>query len=361
MDRRGQVFAFLSAALFGVSPAGAKFVVGDLPPVLLASLLYIGCGAALFAFIFYNRDPVQAPLAALSRTLTYKLMGAIVFGGILAPLCLVQGLRTASAFSASVLLNLESVTTTLFAFFFFGEHVGLVVVIGKALLLLGGVIMALEPREGGGNTLLSMGSFWIALACVFWGLDNNLTRDVDDLPPALLAGVKGVVAGSFNFFLAAVLGQLNTDASFFAVAFSLLIGAFCYGASLVIFVLALRMIGASRTSTFFATGPLFGVVCAVAFLGDRPRWWQYLASTIMAAGLVVLVMEEHEHEHVHEPTEHTHKHYHDAHHQHPHDGTEGPEPHVHKHLHQRLVHSHRHWPDIHHRHTHGRKPGSGDR
>lgn len=349
----GQILAFVSAALFGVSPAAAKVIVGDLSPILLAALLYLGSGAALFGYLIYRREPIAAPLHNLDNTLRRKLAGAILFGGILAPLCLVKGLATASAFSASVLLNLESVTTTVFAFFFFQEHVGLVVLVGKGLLLLGGAVMSLE-RGAGGRSFLSPGSFWIALACVFWGLDNCLTRDVDDLQPALLAGMKGIAAGLFNFVLAAALRQLGAGhPSAGSVLFAIVIGALCYGLSLALFVVALRMIGASRTSTFFATGPLFGVLCAVAFLGDRPGWWQWAALVVMGAGLVVLVLEDHDHEHTHEPMEHEHKHTHDAHHTHTHDRDYGPEPHVHFHRHERLTHRHKHFPDRHHRgHSH---------
>ena len=53
-------------------------------------------------------------------------------------------------------------------------------------------------------------------------------------------------------------------------------------------------------------------------------------------------------DHLHEPREHGHLHVHDEHHQHGHEGWEGPEPHHHPHRHISLRHSHPYVIDLHH-------------
>lgn len=40
-------YALLAAALFGASTPFAKLLLGDIPPVLLAGLLYLGSGIGL--------------------------------------------------------------------------------------------------------------------------------------------------------------------------------------------------------------------------------------------------------------------------------------------------------------------------
>ncbi len=52
--------------------------------------------------------------------------------------------------------------------------------------------------------------------------------------------------------------------------------------------------------------------------------------------------------HEHADTAHDHLHVHDAHHQHAHEGWEGPEPHAHPHRHGRIRHSHAFAIDAHH-------------
>lgn len=318
-----------------------------MPPILLAGLLYLGSGIGLLGILLLQRKPILRPILMLSRPHKLKLSGAIISGGILAPICLAYGIQLASAFEVSLLLNLETVATTLLAWLIFREHVGGNVWFGKILLLIGAAILILQPGE---RLQFSLPGLAVLGACFFWGLDNNLTRDVEELPPVVLAGVKGLAAGIFNTVLAFAMGQAHASALQVFLTFS--IGALSYGASLVLFILALREIGSSRTSTYFAAGPFFGMLLAVIALHERPDAYGWGAAILMAGGLWSLYKEKHEHWHDHELMAHAHKHSHDEHHQHDHDGTEGPEPHVHLHVHAPLKHSHAHLPDIHHRHSH---------
>jgi uncharacterized membrane protein len=155
-----------------------------------------------------------------------------------------------------------------------------------------------------------------------------------------------------NIVLAIITGQ---PVGGVAQAFgSMIIGAFSYGVSLVLFVKALRAIGTARTSAWFAAGPFFGMVLAVLLLHEQPSIHQWIAALLMITGLWTLGRERHSHLHNHEKIFHRHIHYKDAHHhhQHEHDDAEGLEPHDHPHGHDEIIHTHIHWPDIHHRHGH---------
>ena len=343
----GPLPALLAAFLFGLSPVLIKLTIGEMPPVLMAGLLYLGSGIGLFAFRWIRRETILKGIKTFPPRQTGKLMGAIISGGILAPICLICGIRYATAFEVSALLNLETAATTLIAWLVFHEHVGKRVWIGKLLVITGAWIVSVSgkfPFE------FSMPAFFIVAACVFWGIDNNLTRDLEEIPPSLLAGIKGLCAGGFNVSLAFLLKQTSHHIP--AIAGTLAIGALSYGLSLVFFIHALRKIGAARTSAYFASGPFIGMIGAVAFLGERPPMTHWLAGIFFLAGLCVLYREHHEHEHTHEELEHNHLHTHDEHHQHKHGGAEIREPHEHLHRHKALRHSHWHLPDIHHRHRH---------
>ncbi|MEK6623936.1 MAG: DMT family transporter [Bdellovibrionota bacterium] len=347
MKNLGPVLALLSAALFGMSPALTKSVLGEMSPILVAGLLYLGSGLGLLLLLVIQKKSVSAELRRLTPPHRLKFLGAILSGGVLAPLCLVYGIQLASAFEVSLLLNLESVTTTLIAFLIFHEHVGKRVWAGKLLLIFGGLIITLQPNSGSG---FSIPALLVVAACILWGLDNNLTRDVDDLSPSVLAGIKGLIAGLFNVFLALGLGQ--GTASKYQIIATLFIGSISYGVSLVLFINALRSIGSSRTASYFATGPFLGMLFSVLLLGEQPLSHQWIAAFFMIIGVWALYKENHAHLHTHTSTTHEHKHLHDEHHQHQHNGTEGPGPHEHAHTHKTLAHTHIHLPDIHHRHRH---------
>lgn len=343
----GPLLATLSAVLFGISPVLCKIVIGEMSPALLAGLLYLGSGLGLQILLLFQRKNPLRELRRLSPQHRIKLLGAVVSGGVIAPLCLTYGIKYGNASEVTLLLNLETVATTVIAWLIFKEYIGARVWIGKALILVAAVIVIVKS-EGGFD--LSLSGILVVLACIFWGIDNNLTRDVEELSSTVLASVKGLAAGIFTILLALLFS--SGAATYVQICGSLLIGALSYGLSLVLFVEALRKIGSARTATFFAIGPFVGTLMSIALLGERPSGSYWFAVSLMLAGVFLLYNEIHRHLHTHAPLTHNHKHRHDEHHQHEHEGATPKTVHEHSHVHGVITHSHGHWPDIHHRHSH---------
>lgn len=345
----GPLLATLSAVLFGISPVLCKMVIGEMSPVLMAGLLYLGSGIGLSFVLIQQRIHIIRETRSISSLHRRKLLSAILAGGVIAPLCLVYGIKYGRASEVTLLLNMETVATTIIAWLVFKEQVSRYVWAGKVLIVLAASFIILKSP---GNLAFTAAGILVVLACVFWGIDNNLTRDVDELPSTALAAIKGYCAGLFNIILATVLGFGSI--SFSQIGGALLIGAFSYGASLVLFVEALRKIGSARSSTYFAIGPFIGVFAALILLREQPPAFFWLATTLMLAGVLCLYRERHEHPHVHEAITHRHQHAHDQdeHHHHPHGEDDNVESHDHFHQHELLIHTHVHWPDTHHRHIH---------
>lgn len=339
--------SLLSAFLFGVSPVFVKLIMGETSPVLLAGLLYLGSGIGLHVILLLKRQQIVSEIFALSRKNRVKLLGSIVAGGVLAPLCLLYGIQLGTVFEVSLLLNLEAMVTTVLAWILFHESVGRRVWIGCGFLLLGGMIVSWDSESYFG---FSQAGLFLLAACIFWGIDNNLTRDVEEISPAILGSLKGWVAGGFNTLLAVVMGQFSIG--WIRAVEILSIGAMSYGLSLVLFVNALRLLGAARTSAYFSMGPFWGMLFSLLLLGELPTNHQWISVGVMALGIWVLYREQHIHLHVHEQITHCHRHTHDEHHQHLHDTTVDSKYHEHLHTHEPLTHTHVHWPDIHHRHRH---------
>ena len=348
MTLNASVLAALAAAmLFGASTPLAKALLGAAPPVLLAGLLYAGSGVGLALARLARDRGFKAP--QLSRPEWPWLLGATLVGGVLGPILLLYGLARTSAASTSLLLNLEAVLTALLAWLVFHENADRRIVLGMALIVAGGVVLA-WPTDGTGATSL-IGALAVAGACVCWAVDNNLTRKVSAGDPVFIAATKGVVAGATNIALALALGtRLPTPG---ATAAAMGVGFLGYGVSLVLFVIALRGLGSARTGAYFSVAPFFGAGLAIAAFGEPLSWPFALAAALMALGVWLHLTEVHEHEHIHEALTHTHAHRHDTHHRHGHDfDWDGREPHSHEHAHEPLVHRHPHYPDVHHRHDH---------
>lgn len=345
MPRTGATTAILAAVLFGLSTPLAKLLVHDLSPWMLAGLLYLGSGIGLGLTRLLTGSRKRGE-RGLRGAEWFWLLAAVAAGGVAGPVLLMFGLTATPASTASLLLNLEGVFTALLAWFVFREGVDRRLVVGMIAIVAGAVVLS-----WGGTVSLDGG--WgpaaVAAACLMWAVDNNLTRKVSLADPADIATIKGLVAGTVNVGIALALGDALPATPTAAAA--MLVGLLGYGVSLVLFVVALRHIGAARTGAYFSTAPFVGGIASLAIFGEPLTVGLAAAAALMGMGVWLHLTEDHDHEHDHEEMEHDHPHVHDEHHRHHHDGPV-TEPHTHRHRHGRLRHRHAHFPDAHHAHRH---------
>ncbi|MDH1633185.1 DMT family transporter [Pseudomonas mosselii] len=341
------LYALVAAGLFGASTPLAKLLGVDTPPILLAGLLYLGSGVGLTLVRLVRDRGWQRP--GLPAGEWPWLLGAILFGGVLAPVALMFGLTSTAGATASLMLNLESVLTAVLAWVVFKEYADRRIVTGMVAIVLGGIVLSWPQETATAHDWI--GPLAVTFACLCWAIDNNLTRKVSASDALFIAGSKGLAAGVVNGGLALAIGsQLPALGTLGSI---LLVGFLGYGVSLVLFVLALRGLGSARTGAYFSTAPFLGAAVAILMLGESVSVTFLLAAALMALGVWIHLMENHVHEHQHEPLDHNHRHTHDEHHQHEHDFEwDGTEPHSHPHVHAPIRHSHAHFPDVHHRHRH---------
>jgi drug/metabolite transporter (DMT)-like permease len=341
---RAVVLVLLSALLFGASTPASKVLLTDVHPVQLAGWLYVG--AALGVLPAHRRGGALLPARRDGKN-ALRLGGAILFGGVLGPVALLLGLRLASAASASLWLNLEAAATAALGSLFFRDHLsvrGWSAVMG---VVGAGAILSAGQGSGGAGAAL-----FIALACVFWGLDNHLTALIDGISPAQTTFWKGIVAGSFNLTLAALLGAgwPGTGPVLAAVG----VGTLAYGVSIALYISSAQELGATRAQLFFSSAPFLGAGLSWLTLGESIGASHLVGGGVLAGSLAVLFGDRHRHHHAHDALEHTHSHRHDdGHHEHLHPGLPASHRHSHRHRHAPVVHTHPHWPDLHHRHLHG--------
>jgi drug/metabolite transporter (DMT)-like permease len=197
--------ALASAALFGASTPLAKLLLGQVAPLQLAGILYLGSGFGLAAWLAARRALGRTgSVASLAGSDFLWLCAAIAAGGVLAPVLLVFGLVRTDGATASLLLNLEAVLTAGLAWVVFRENVDRRVALGMLAIVAGGVLLAWQevPRAGS-----LTGPALIAGACLCWALDNNLTRRISGGDAVTIACAKGLVAGSVNLALAVKLAR----------------------------------------------------------------------------------------------------------------------------------------------------------
>ena len=335
---RGVLLAIAAAAAFGLSTPFVQLAGRGVGPFTTAAILY--AGAAGLALVGGGARP-------LPRWAWKRLATLAFFGAFAAPALLAAGLARASGTAASLLLNLEAVFTVLLGALVHRESVGGRIASAVALIAGGSALLVVDRSSAG--IRLELGLVLVAGATLAWAIDNTLSRALSELDPRQVVAGKGLLGAFLAAGTAGVLGEPLPPLA--SVPALLACGAFGYGGSLQLYLLAQRALGSARTGSVFAIGPFLGALAAVALGQPIGGWLTFAGAAAIAAGVWLHLTERHEHAHTHAAETHTHPHRHDdGHHDHVHPGGDSGVVHTHEHTHGPLRHHHAHAEDVHHRH-----------
>jgi len=345
MQNKAVIFGLFAGLLFGIATPISKLLLTSLSSHTVAGALYFGAALVFLPYMIRNYR-VDFRLA-LIRTNGLKLLGIVLFGGVLGPLFLLAGLNSANSTSVSIWMNFELVSTALLGVLLFKEHLSRYALIGIVFTLFSGIIISLNEDMTG----LRAGIL-VVLACISWGIDNHLTSIVDGISSKATTFIKGLVGGVVNVTLGMVFFNA-TDLLQSQIAMTILLGMISYGISIVLYVSASQIIGATRGQILFSTSPLWGIVGASVLLAEPISWTTIMSLVLLSIGIIFSNVKGHRHAHTHLEVQHIHLHNHiDDHHSHKHENIPEDESHIHIHSHQFLNHEHDHFPDLHHRHDH---------
>lgn len=279
--------AILAAALYALNAPLSKLLLEGVPPMMMASFLYLGAGAGMLLLRLIRRaagEPrQQSRQGVFAPSLVPYTLGMIVLD-IAAPILLMLGVRLTSAESASLLNNFEIVATSLIALLIFREKISRRLWLAIGLIVLSSALLTIEG--GGAEVSLSAGSVFVLLACCCWGMENNCTRALSQSDPQEIVIVKGLGSGAGAMLVALLCGEGFPAMHYVPAALGL--GFVAYGLSIFFYVWAQRFLGAARTSTYYAVAPFIGVLLSLVIFRQWPGWLFFLALGIMIAATVLV-------------------------------------------------------------------------
>lgn len=277
-EKTAVLLAILAASLYAISSPVSKLLLENVPPTMMAALLYLGAGLGLLLVGLVGKAAGrgQKELPLTRKELPFTV--AMVVLDIAAPIFLMLGLQMTTAANASLLNNFEIVATSLIALFVFRETISRRLWGAIILMTVASMILSVEDLS---SLSFSFGSLFVLLACVSWGLENNCTRVLSTKDPLQIVVIKGLGSGFGSLVLALSLGQRVEEMRY--VLMALVLGFFAYGLSVFFYVHAQRTLGAAKTSTYYAVAPFIGVVLSLLIFRQLPS-----LSFMMALGLMLL-------------------------------------------------------------------------
>lgn len=283
----GIFLAVLAAALYAINSPLSKLLLEYMPSTLMAGFLYIGAGMGMgvIALIRKVRKTDAAEEKITKADLPYTL--AMIVLDIAAPIFLLLGLSYTTAANASLLNNFEIVATAMIALMVFGEKIsprlwgGILFVTASCALLSFEDITSLD---------FSLGSLYVLLASVCWGVENNCTRKLSSKDPLQIVLLKGIFSGLGSVCIGLCIGERITVVwSIFAV---LAVGFVAYGLSIFFYVYAQRLLGAARTSAYYAVAPFIGTLLSLVIFRDVPPVTYFIALVLMLIGAWLCAKDE---------------------------------------------------------------------
>lgn len=329
------IYAVLAAAFYAVNVPISKLLLQEVGSTTMAALLYLGAGIGIGILSLFNKeDRIQSE--KLSRKDLPFVIGMIVLD-IAAPIFLMLGIRYGSSANASLLGNFEIVATTVIALFLFHEAVSKKLWGAIALITLSSVLLSFE---GTNSFRFSYGSLFVLLATVCWGFENNCTRNISSKSTYEIVVLKGIFSGLGSLVIAMIQREIMPGVAYIAEA--LLLGFVAYGLSIFFYVRAQNVLGAAKTSAYYAIAPFVGAFFSFVFLREQLSWMYLVALIVMIAGSALVVADTliRRHAHIHSHTfTHTHDgltHTHTVVHAHEHNHYSTADKHEHHHAKEEL-------------------------
>ncbi|NCC78325.1 MAG: DMT family transporter [Clostridia bacterium] len=272
-------YAVLAAALYAISSPVSKLLLVEVPPTMMAALLYLGAGIgmSLIAFYRYKRGKLKEEMNLTRKELPYTL-GMIALD-ILAPIFLMVGLTMTTPATVSLLNNFEIVATSLIALFIFKEFITKRLWIAIGLITVSSILLSVEDFS---SLSFSFGSLLVLLASISWGFENNLTRKLSVKDPLQVVILKGFGSGLGSLLISLALKETTTNILY--IALTLFLGFVAYGMSIYLYVYAQRHLGAAKTSAYYAVAPFIGAALSLLIFLEIPSLTFIIALLIMIIG-----------------------------------------------------------------------------
>lgn len=275
------LYAVAAACFYALNVPCSKLLLDYVSPTMMAAFLYLGAGlgvGVMYLFRFKKEKPTQR----LAKTDIPYTVGMVLLD-ILAPILLMIGLKLGTSANASLLGNFEIVATTVIALLIFKEKVSAKLWVAIGLITLSSTILSFG---GEGSLNFSVGSLFVIVATICWGLENNCTRSISGKSAYQIVTIKGLCSGTGSFIVALITGEKLPEIIYLLLV--LLLGFVSYGLSIFTYIRAQKTLGAAKTSAYYAIAPFIGAFLSFVLLKESLTAAFIVSLCIMIAGTALV-------------------------------------------------------------------------
>ena len=205
---------------------------------------------------------------------------------VIAPILMMLGIYMGSSSGSSLLGNFEIVATSLIALMIFKEIINRKLWLGIAFITSASILLSFDFKEG---LSFSLGSLSVLLATLCWGFENNCTRKISGKSSYQIVIIKGLCSGAVSLVISLLIGEKMPELKYIALV--MLLGFVAYGLSIFAYVKAQKILGAAKTSAFYAVAPFVGSLLAFVIVGESIGWTYLVSLGLMLIGASLVIVD----------------------------------------------------------------------
>lgn len=239
--------------------------------------------------VFFGAYPAFKQIITLRYKVIWGLIGVGILSAVIQPLFLFNGLLKTSAINGVLISRTQMVMVSIISALWLKERITPKQIIGTIIMFGGAYFIATKGltegiQIGGGDSLLFAAAFFGALST------NVFKRFSSEVSPELVVLVRNTLGIILNLTIAPFIFDFSHDFSpIFNFRNFMILAVF----SLIVIVgaqslwyKAIEIIPANRASNIGMTSPLFGVLFAMAILGETLNWYHLFGGALIIIGLI---------------------------------------------------------------------------
>ena len=275
-------YALAAAIFYALNVPCSKLLLDRIAPTYMAAFLYLGAGIGVgIMYLFHYKH--ESPAEKLEKKdVSYTL--AMVLLDIISPILLMLGVQLGTSANASLLGNFEITATTLIALLIFKEKASPKLWTAIGFITISSIILSFSGTD---SFKFSVGSLFVLGATACWGLENNCTRSISNKSTYQIVVIKGFGSGTGSLIVAVILGEKLPNMKYIMPA--VILGFIAYGLSIFTYIRAQKILGAAKTSAYYALAPFIGVFLSFILLHETLTAAYVIALIVMIIGTLFVV------------------------------------------------------------------------
>ncbi len=281
---RAYGYLLITTLCFGMNANFGKLAVGEISPMLMVALRWVGTISLLLVFFrrpFIRDWPVLRqhwPILVLMGMLGMTAFNALFY----------VAAHTTSALNMGILQGSIPMFVLVGAVFLLKAPIRLLQVLGIVVTMIGVIIATVGgDLERLAALAFQRGDLLMILACILYAGYSLMLRRCPPVDPLALFTLfaLGALAAALPLpFIEAAMGRLQWPTPFGWVLV-VLVTIFPSFLAQVFFIKGVSIIGPGRAGIFFNLIPIFAAVIAVLFLGERFYLFHAVALALVLGGI----------------------------------------------------------------------------